>query len=126
MLAGGSGLAGRDAVAVLLAESARQFFCQRVAVALAVGGAHEGADDFEVPVADVAGFAPQVGDPDVDVELEEVDAGWASGHAKKRRNGVGRTAGPAAVLDSGPFVLRAGCHQASDTRGVTIQQIVVR
>ena len=47
---------------------------QRVAVALAVGGAHEGADDLEVPLGDVVRLAPEIGETDVDVELQQVDA----------------------------------------------------
>jgi hypothetical protein len=55
---------------VLLAEGARIVLGKRVAVALAVGRAHERGDHFEVPVADVSGLPPEVGEPEVDVELE--------------------------------------------------------
>src|SRR5205823_8853158 len=48
-------------------------FGERVAVALAVRGAHERRDDLDVPLADLAGLAPEVGEPEVDVELEEVN-----------------------------------------------------
>src|ERR687887_185580 len=46
---------------------------ERVAVALAVGGAHEGRDDVDVPVGDLAGLAPEIREAEVDVELEKVD-----------------------------------------------------
>jgi hypothetical protein len=59
---------------VLLAEAARIVLGERVAVALAVGGAHERGDHLEVPVADVGRLAPEVGEPEVDVELEQVDS----------------------------------------------------
>ena len=62
------------AVAVVGAERAGELLGQRVAVALAVGGAHEGGDDFERPFLDPGGLAPEVGEAKVDVELEQVDA----------------------------------------------------
>src|SRR5438552_16032065 len=78
---GGHRPAGRDAVAVIVAERARRVLSQRIAVALAVSGAHERRDDLEVPVGDLGGLAPEIGEPEVDVELEQVDAGRALGHA---------------------------------------------
>ena len=62
-----------DAVAVLLAENARRILGQRVAVSLAVRRAHESGDDLKVPLADLGRLAPEVGQPQVDVELEKVD-----------------------------------------------------
>ena len=48
---------------------------ERVAVPLAVGGAHERGDDVEIPVLDVGCLTPEVGEAEVDVELQEVDPG---------------------------------------------------
>ena len=59
---------------MLLAERARIVLGESVAVALAVGRAHEGGDDIEIPFADVGGFAPEVGEPEVDIQLEQVDS----------------------------------------------------
>src|SRR5690348_2696515 len=74
-------------VPVILAERARRLFRQGVAVALPVGGAHEGCDHLEVPLGDVPGLAPKVGQPKVDVELEEIDAGGLLGHASRVETG---------------------------------------
>src|SRR5215218_6346198 len=69
------GLAARgDPVAVLLAEASRCVLRQRVAVPLAVGRAHERRDHLEVPFADVGRLPPEVGEPEVDVELEQIDS----------------------------------------------------
>ncbi len=65
---------------MLGAERARLLLAQRVTVALAVGGAHEGRDDLQRPLLDPRGLAPEIGQPEVDVELEQVDAGRAFGH----------------------------------------------
>src|SRR6266480_6948615 len=46
------GAARRNSVAVLLAEAPGRILGQRVAVALPVGGPHEGRDDVEVPLLD--------------------------------------------------------------------------
>jgi deoxyribonuclease-4 len=75
---------------VLLAQTAGRVLGQRVAITLAVGRAHEGGDDLEVPLGDVAGLTPEVCETKVDVELEEVDPGGALGHVNQSRNGVGR------------------------------------
>jgi hypothetical protein len=61
------------AVPVLGAERARQVLGQGVAVPFAVGGAQEGPDDLEVPLGDVARLAPEIGETEVDVELEQID-----------------------------------------------------
>src|SRR5262245_47889133 len=71
-------LAGRHAptrnpVAVIVAEGARRLLREGVAVALAVGRPHERGDDLEVPLGDLAGLAPEVGEAKVDIELEQVD-----------------------------------------------------
>src|SRR5690349_12655116 len=76
-----------DPIAVVLAERARQVLGQGVAVALSVGGAHEGGDHLEVPLGDVGGLAPEVGEPEVDVELEKVDARGLLGHASRVETG---------------------------------------
>ena len=46
----------------------------QTAVALSIGGAHESRHDVEIPLGDLAGLPPEVGEPEVDVELEKVDA----------------------------------------------------
>ena len=83
-------LAGRNAVPVLVTERAGRVLGERVAVALPVRGPEECGDDFEVPVRDVEGLAPEVGEAEVDVELEQVDSGRALWHGEKRRKRVGR------------------------------------
>jgi deoxyribonuclease IV len=75
---------------VLFTQTAGRVLGQRVAITLAVGRAHEGGDDLEVPLGDVAGLTPEVGEAKVDVELEEVDPGGALGHVNQSRNGIGR------------------------------------
>ena len=47
-----------------MAERPRGVLGERVAVPLAVGGAHEGRHDLKVPVRDVGSLAPEVGEPD--------------------------------------------------------------
>lgn len=54
---------------------------ERVAVPLAVGGAHERRDHVEPPLVDVECLGPEVGETDVDIELEQLDPGWPAGHA---------------------------------------------
>src|SRR5581483_6588253 len=78
----------------LRAERARRLLRERVAVALAVGGAHERGDDLEVPLGHVGGLAPEVGEAKVDVQLEQVDPGrtW---HALSVRGGPDGLAGTA-------------------------------
>ena len=68
---------------MLVAERAGRVLGQRVAVALAVGGAHERRHDLEVPLADLARLAPEVGEPEVDVELEQIDPAGCLCHAKR-------------------------------------------
>ncbi len=58
---------------------------ERVAVALAVRGPHERRDDLEVPLGDVGRLAPEVGQPEVDVELEQVDP-CGLGHGARVRD----------------------------------------
>jgi hypothetical protein len=58
---------------VVVAERARQVLGQGVAVALSVGGPHERCNHVEVPLRDVGGLPPKVGQAEVDVELEQVD-----------------------------------------------------
>ena len=78
---------------MLHAERARSLLGEGVAVALAVRSPDERGHDLEAPLRDVDGLAPEVGQAEVDVELEEVDACRASLHAIERRGGVGRTGG---------------------------------
>src|SRR5262249_34284799 len=56
----------------------------------AVRGAHEGRDDLDVPLLDLGSFAPEVGEAEVDIQLEEVDSAWALGHAEERRQAIGQ------------------------------------
>jgi hypothetical protein len=56
-----------------MAQGSRRVLREGVAVALAVGGAHEGGDDLEVPVGDVRRLPPEIGEAEVDVELEQID-----------------------------------------------------
>ncbi len=62
------------------AERPRVVLGQRVAVALAIGSAHERSRDLHVPVLDLGQLAPQIGEPEVDVELEQVYAGRSISH----------------------------------------------
>ena len=64
----------RRAAAVVGAQRAGALLRQGIAVALAVRGAHERRHDVEVPVGDLTGFAPEVGQPEIDVQLEQIDA----------------------------------------------------
>src|SRR5690242_21837800 len=68
---------------MLVAERAGRVLGQRVAVALAVCGPEKGGDDLEVPLGHVEGLTPEIGEAEVDVELEEIDSGRALGHGKK-------------------------------------------
>src|SRR5262249_50802102 len=67
-------------VPVVLAELAGRLLGQRVAVSLAVRRAHERGHNLEIPLGDVVRLAPEIGEPEVDVELEQLDAGWSLGH----------------------------------------------
>src|SRR5690348_3528303 len=68
-LAHGRTASAGHAVPVLLAERPGRVFGEGVAVALPVRGAHEGRDHLEIPLGDVGRLAPEVGEPEVDVEL---------------------------------------------------------
>src|SRR5262249_60659047 len=93
--AGRGGVAPRGhAVSVVDAERAARVLGERVAVALAVGGAHECGDDVEVPLVDVGGLAPEIGEAEGDVELEQLDAAGRLRHAAKSRKAVGRHSAP--------------------------------
>jgi len=56
-----------------MAERPRRVLGERVAIALAVGSTHERRHDVEVPLRDLPGLAPEVGQAEVDVELEQID-----------------------------------------------------
>ena len=68
---------------MVLAQAARRLLGQCVAVPLAVRGAHERGDDVEVPLLDVGSLTPEIGEAEVDVQLQEVDSGWALCHVSK-------------------------------------------
>src|SRR5579862_7724734 len=76
-------LAVGNAIPVLVAERAGCVLGERVAVSLAVCGAQEGRDDLEIPLAHVCGLTPEIGEAEVDIELEQVDTGRALGHVQK-------------------------------------------
>src|ERR1043165_10253066 len=78
------------AVAVIGAERARRLVGERIAVALAVGGAHERRDDLERPLAVASRLPPEVGEPEVDVELEQIEARGACRHGRQGREPAGR------------------------------------
>ena len=67
------------------AQRARRLLGERVAVALAVRSTDESRDDLEAPVGDVDGLAPEVGEPKVDVELEQVDSRRVGSHVSSVR-----------------------------------------
>ncbi len=87
---------------MVAAEGAGRVLGEGVAVALAVRGAEEGGHDVQIPLIDAAGLAPEVGEPEVDVELEELDAGGALGHGLRVRPGSDGTLGPVATIRFGP------------------------
>jgi hypothetical protein len=78
----GSGAPRWNSVPVFLAETAGRVLRERVAVTLAVGGAHERCNDLDVPLLDLSGFTPEIGEAKVDVELKQVDAAGALWHTK--------------------------------------------
>src|SRR5437016_489441 len=114
---GGSGFGCRRGpsrghpVAVLFAEAAGRIFGQRVAVALPVGGAHEGSDDIEIPVVDLGRLTPEVGEPKVDIELQQVDAAWAFRHGKSVESRSDDTRGKPCFPREPPFFLEPALQQ---------------
>jgi deoxyribonuclease-4 len=68
---------------VIVAQGAGSVLGERVAVALAVRGAQERRHDIEVPFRDVGRLPPQIGETEIDVELEQVDPRRVLGHAEK-------------------------------------------
>jgi len=58
---------------VVVTQRPRRVLGERVAIALAVGGSHERRHDVEVPVRDLSGLSPEIGQPEVDVQLEQID-----------------------------------------------------
>ena len=74
-----------DLVPVVVAQRTWRVLGEGVAVALPVGGTHERRDDLEIPLGDVGRLAPEVGETQVDVELEKVDAGGLV-HARRVRS----------------------------------------
>ncbi len=59
---------------MVVAQGARRVLGERVAIALPVRSAHERGDDLEVPFGYVGGLSPEIREPEIDVELEQVDA----------------------------------------------------
>ncbi len=75
------------------AEGAGGVLGERVAVTLPVRRAQEGSDDLEAPVVDTARLAPEVGEPEVDVQLEKLDSRRSLRHAEDRTLETGRSMG---------------------------------
>ena len=96
---------------MLQAEPPGRLLGQRIAVALAVRRAHEGGDDLEVPLADLACLAPQVGEPQVDVELEQIDARRAGRHGTRVKTAPD---GPGGWLDARDKSVTASCCAGHD------------
>ena len=78
---------------MIVAERAGIVLGERVAVALPVGGAHERRHDLEIPLGHLARLAPEVGEPEVDIELEQIYAAGCLCHVEKGRTPVGRHGG---------------------------------
>jgi hypothetical protein len=72
-----------NAVPVVAAKRARSVFREGIAVSLAVSGTEKRGDDLEVPFLHPAGLAPEVGEPEVDVQLEELDARRSLSHRRR-------------------------------------------
>ena len=68
---------------MVAAEASGRVLGEGVAIALPVGGAQERSDDLEIPLGHAAGLAPEVGEPQVDVQLEQLDPGRSLGHGLK-------------------------------------------
>src|SRR5215213_1785182 len=82
-------LAVRHAIPVRVAQRPRGVLGERIAVALAVGRPHERGDDLEAPLVHLAGLSPEVGETQVDVELEQVYAGrMLGGHGAGKSLGT--------------------------------------
>src|SRR5579859_3802851 len=73
--------AAGDPVAVVVAKRTRRVLGEGVAVALAVGRPHERGDNLEIPLGNLTGLAPEIGEAKIDVELQQVDARGLLGHA---------------------------------------------
>jgi hypothetical protein len=101
---------------VLLAERAGHVLGEGIAVTLAVGRAHERAHDLDVPLRDLTCLAPEVGETEIDVELEEIDATWAMSHGLRVGRGSDITAeNPPRAAAGNLYVLRwvlSLCDQA--------------
>src|SRR5207244_8003816 len=104
-------------VAVLFAEAAGRIFGQRVAVTLPVGGAHEGSDDIEIPVVDLGRLTPEVGEPKVDIELQQVDAAWAFRHGKSVESRSDDTRGKPCFPREPPSSWSRRCSSGCGSRG---------
>src|ERR687895_550558 len=78
-----------NAVAVVTAEAPGGILGEGVAVALTVRRSQERRDDLEVPLAHAACLAPEVGQAEVDVQLEELDPRRSLTHEGQRTEGIG-------------------------------------
>ena len=58
---------------MIVAEGAGIILGKRIAVALPVRGAHERRHDVEVPLRDFPSLSPEIGQAEIDVELEQID-----------------------------------------------------
>jgi deoxyribonuclease IV len=87
---------------VVAAERAGRILGEGIAIPLAVSGTKERSDDVEIPLVDAARLAPEVGEPKVDVQLEELDPRRSLAHGAEGTEGVGRYAGVVAAIRFGP------------------------
>ena len=93
---------------MVAAEGARLVLGQRVAVALAVRGPHERGNHVEVPVVNLGRLGPEVGETEVDVELEKLDSGGSPWHAKNVARGSDGSPAPAAYSRLRMGAIRVG------------------
>lgn len=70
----GGDTAIRDAISVVATERAGRVLGESVAVALAISGAQERGNDLEIPIANAARLAPEVGQTQVDIQFEQLYA----------------------------------------------------
>ena len=68
---------------VIAAKGARSVLGEGVTVPLSVCSAKKRRDDFQIPLVHPAGLAPEVGEPQVDVQLEKLDARGSLGHTRR-------------------------------------------
>ena len=75
---------------MVVAQRPGRVLGEGVAVSLPVRGSHEGRHHLDAPLRDLGRLPPQIGEAQVDVELQQVDSRWTVRHVKKPRSPVGR------------------------------------